>query len=106
MDPEELLAELGPRYLADPAVSTGTGFGSSVGLRVGGRIFAMAIGGRLVLKLPRRTVDALIADGRGSPFRNGAGQTMKEWVAVTPRSLDDGQPLIDEALAFVRAAAR
>jgi hypothetical protein len=31
---------------------------------------------------------------------------VKEWVAVTPRSLDDGQPLIDEALAFVRAAAR
>jgi hypothetical protein len=57
-EPEELQAEerferLAERFLADPAVTHGTGFGSSAGLRVGKRIFAMLGRKReLIVKLP------------------------------------------------------
>ena len=38
---QELFERIAERYLEQPGVSRGTGFGSSAGLRVGGRIFAM-----------------------------------------------------------------
>jgi len=42
---------------------TRKGFGSSGQLRIGGKIFAMLVRGRLVVKLPRQRVDGLIAAG-------------------------------------------
>ena len=76
----------------------GRAFGSSA-LKVDRKIFAMAVAGRLVLKLPAARVRALIADGDGMPFDAGKGRPMKEWVALA----DDTEAitLAEEAYAFV-----
>ncbi|HEX8928468.1 MAG TPA: MmcQ/YjbR family DNA-binding protein, partial [Actinomycetota bacterium] len=81
---EELFERIAERYLDQPAVSRGTGFGSSAGLRVGGRIFAMLDReGRLVLKLPAERVDELIDVGMGGRFEpRRDGRLMREWVTV------------------------
>src|SRR4051812_8860447 len=76
------------------------GFGSGA-LKVGGRIFAMLAGGRLVVKLPRRRVDALVAAGGGERFDPGHGRVMKEWLSLAPGAEDDWLDLATEALAFV-----
>lgn len=55
------------RFLADPDVSQGTGFGTTPGLRVGTEIFAMlGRDGELVVKLPKGRVDRLVASGLGA----------------------------------------
>jgi hypothetical protein len=56
-------------------------FGSCA-LKVDGSIFAMLHDGRLVVKLPRERVSALVPSGAGEPFGAGKGRPMKEWVAV------------------------
>ena len=76
------------------------GFGSQA-LKVNGSIFAMVTGGRLVVKLPRDRVEALIAEGTGAPFDSGKGRPMKEWVAVAADDDRTWLALAREALAFV-----
>ena len=75
-------------------------FGSSA-LKVNGSIFAMLTGGRLVVKLPRDRVQALIADGTGGPFDSGKGRPMKEWLGVLAEDEDTWLRLTREALDFV-----
>jgi hypothetical protein len=96
---EEFLGASGVTQPSDPTRPR-TGFGSSA-LRVDDRIFAMLVGGRLVVKLPRRRVEALIATGEGERFDPGHGRLMKEWVAVAPTAGDSWLPLAREALQFV-----
>lgn len=84
-------------FLAEPGVDEGTGFGSNPGLRVGGKIFAMEVDGRLVVKLPADRVTALVQAG-AEPFVIGK-RTMREWVSVEPR--DDWNALAREAFDFV-----
>ena len=81
---------------------SGRRFGAAA-LKVNGKIFAMLVQDRLVVKLPRQHVDALIAAGDGDRFVPGHGRPMKEWVAVGPASASDWLPLAREALAFVAA---
>ena len=95
--------QLAARFLADPMVSEGTGFGSSRGLRVEGRIFAIFGKGDLTLKLPSARVDELIALGIGTRFDPGHGRLMKQWVTVSARHVIDWEKLADEALRFVRS---
>lgn len=57
-------------------------FSSSSVLNVNGKIFAMLVKGKLVVKLPRARVDAFIGSGIGERFNPGHGRLMKEWVAV------------------------
>jgi hypothetical protein len=78
----ELFERITSGFMSDPTVSQGTGFGSSPGLRVGGRIFAMLAGGALVVKLPKDRVDQLVASGVGARFDPGHGRVMREWVTV------------------------
>jgi YjbR len=87
-------------FLTEPGVDEGTGFGSNPGLRVGGKIFAMEVDGRLVVKLPAERVTALTEAG-AEPFVIGK-RTMREWVSVEPR--DDWAALAREAFAFVRTS--
>lgn len=56
-------------------------FGST-SLKADGKIFAMLVKGRLVVKLPRARVDGLVAAGAGERFDPGHGRLQKEWLAV------------------------
>ncbi|MDB5074162.1 MAG: TfoX/Sxy family protein [Chloroflexi bacterium] len=75
-------------------------FGSSE-LRMNNKIFAILVKGRLVVKLPRQRVDALIASGDGERFDPGHGRLMKEWLTVAPTSELEWLPLAREAMEFV-----
>jgi predicted DNA-binding protein (MmcQ/YjbR family) len=100
---QELFERIAERYLDEPAVSRGTGFGSSAGLRVGGKIFAMLDReGELVLKLPKEQVDELIAAGKGGRFNpRRDGRLMREWVTVPVSGRAEWERLMDEAFQFV-----
>lgn len=105
--PEERYSELVAVLLGEPDVAHSAdagqpskGFGASA-LKVRGKIFAMLVKGRLVVKLPRRRVDALIAAGDGARFDPGHGRLMKEWLSVEPTSAADWLLLAREAMAFV-----
>ena len=82
------------------AAQYGKGFGSN-GLRVGGKIFAMLVNDRLVVKLPKQRVDALIAGGEGERFDPGHGRLMREWLSLAPESRTDWLALAREAMEFV-----
>lgn len=78
-------------------------FGAA-GLKVRGRVFAMLVRERLVVKLPKARVDALVATGDGErydPRRDG--RLMQEWLVVAPEAVISWQDLATEALAFVDA---
>jgi hypothetical protein len=79
----------------------GGGFGRSA-LRFNGKIFAMLVRGRLVVKLPAGRVDSLVHDGLGVRFDANKGTPMKEWFSLDPRSELDWTELAREALEFVR----
>ena len=80
-------------------------FGSQA-LTVGGAIFAMLQGGRLVVKLPAERVRDLITSGGGAEFGAGRGRPMKEWVALVGDDLETELALTREALAFVGSRSR
>ncbi len=91
-------------FATDQQVDRGKMFGS-VGLKVNGKVFAMVVKGRLVVKLPNERVDALVASGSGDYFDPGHGKLMKEWIAVTgtkPSWVD----LSRQAYSFVRGGKR
>jgi hypothetical protein len=104
--PEPLFERLAVRLLADPAVTPGTGFGSALGLRVGGKIFAMVRGGDLVVKLPKDQVDRLVESGIGVRFAaRRDGRAMREWISIAVGYRDQWEPLTRQALEFVRPAS-
>ncbi|GCE22384.1 hypothetical protein [Dictyobacter kobayashii] len=75
-------------------------FGSS-GLKFQNKIFAMLVRGRLVVKIPKSRVDALVAFGAGERFDpRRDGRLMKEWFVLAPSSELSWLALAQEALAF------
>lgn len=100
-EPERRFAELAAAHLADPVITAGTGFGSSPGLRVNGKIFAMLVRDELVAKLPKARVDELVASGAGARFDPGHGRLMKEWASIPLGGDVDWGALASEALIFV-----
>jgi len=106
--PEECFATIVEELLGNPGVtppSDGTqskkGFGSS-GLKIHHKIFAMLVRGKLVVKLPRSRLDALIAAGDGERFDpRHDGRFMKEWVTLKLTSTEEWLPLAREAMEFV-----
>jgi len=79
----------------------GSGFGRGA-LRYEGRIFAMLVRGRLVLKLPASRVTALIRSGNGIAFDANKGTPMREWLSLDPDSSLSWLSLATEALDFAR----
>ncbi len=103
--PDDRYATLVDALLGSADVTLGSpgtkGFGSSA-LQISGKIFAMLAGGKLVVKLPRPRVDALVASGDGARFDpRHDGRLMKEWLAVEPTSDVEWLPLAREAMEFV-----
>jgi TfoX/Sxy family transcriptional regulator of competence genes len=80
----------------------GKGFGSTGQLKVDGKIFAMLVRGKLVVKLPRERVDALVDSGDGERFDAGKGKPMREWFALSPTSKKPWRAIANQAIAFVR----
>ncbi|MEJ7762689.1 MAG: TfoX/Sxy family protein [Thermomicrobiales bacterium] len=97
-----MIAAIGDQPGVTPPDPTGAGkrFGADA-LKVNDKIFAMLVGDRLVVKLPRQRVDDLIARGHGERFASGQGRPMKEWFSVGPSAMPDSLDLAREALAFV-----
>jgi TfoX/Sxy family transcriptional regulator of competence genes len=102
--PDERYAALADTLLESSGANVGIagkkGFGSS-SLTIGGKIFAMLVNGRLVVKLPRDRVDALVTSGDGERFDPGHGRVMKEWLSLEPTSQEDWLALAREAMTFV-----
>jgi hypothetical protein len=102
--PEDRFADLVDEMVGEPGVTPprgGGGFGRSA-LRFENKIFAMFVRGRLVLKLPKDRVDALVAGGDGVRFDANKGTPMKEWFSLDPASDRAWPPLAREALDFAR----
>ncbi len=102
-DESEVFARIAADMQVDPAVTEGRMFGSA-GLKVGGKVFAMLVRGRLVLKLPKGRVNALIESGEGEPFDPGHGRAMREWVSLRCET-GAWADLVSEARTFVESGA-
>jgi hypothetical protein len=101
---EELVDELlGTEGVTPPR--GGSGFGRSA-LRFHGKIFAMLVRGRLVVKLPAERVAELVGDGDGVAFDANKGVPMREWLSLDPDCERPWLLLAREALEFVRETAQ
>ena len=80
-------------------------FGST-SLKTGGKIFAMLVKDRLVVKLPAARVSELVEDGVGERFDPGHGRIQKEWLAVYGDDPDAWRELATESEAFVAKRTR
>ncbi len=80
-------------------------FGST-SLKTNGKIFAMLVKGRLVVKLHRNRVDAMVAAAEGAPFDPGHGRIQKEWIALSPESDEAWRAAATESEAFVAGRGR
>ena len=102
MEPDDRFEALVEQLLAVPGVTPpgpGRGFGSHA-LRFDNKIFAMLVRGRLVVKLPKARVDALVAAGEGIRFDANKGTPMREWLCLAPESRLEWPALAAEALDF------
>jgi hypothetical protein len=102
MSPEDRFDTLVGTLVAIDGVTppgAGTGFGANA-LRYRKKIFAMLVRGRLVVKLPKVRVDALVTAGEGVRFDANKGTPMKEWLSLDPASGLAWEPLVDEALTY------
>ncbi|MEZ0064490.1 hypothetical protein ABIA32_000478 [Streptacidiphilus sp. MAP12-20] len=104
---DALVRELGPvQGVTEPEDAPGReGRFGSAALKVHGKIFAMLVQGRLVVKLPRRRVDELVEAAEGERFDAGRDRPMREWLCLAPDSQQEWSALAREALAFVGPAS-
>lgn len=85
-------------------VEFGRMFGSAT-LKRHGKVFAMAVKGDLVVKVPAPRAAELVATGDASYFDPGHGRPSRQWVAVPPTSSLDWLVLATEAHDLVAPAA-
>ena len=105
MTPAERWAWLVETMLAQGAATYGAdgpqqAFGAT-SLKTNGKIFAMLVKDRLVVKLDRMRVDELVEGGAGQRFDPGHGRLQKEWLDVDSESPDAWLDLATESEAFV-----
>ena len=106
-DWESLVATM----LADGTATHGNEGGAqrafgSTSLKTDGKIFAMLVNHRLVVKLPATRVEGLVAEGVGERFDPGHGRIQKEWLSVTGADPDQWHALATESEAFVAKRKR
>jgi hypothetical protein len=70
-------------------------------LKIDGRIFAMLVRDRLVVKLPAARVGELVSDGVGERFDPGHGRLQKEWLLVRGEDPSEWRALTAEAEDYV-----
>lgn len=98
--PEAIFQRLVEAKGGRAGISVGRMFGSPV-LKVEGKVFAMLVKGRLVVKLPGAQVEKLVTSRLGEAFDPGHGKPSKEWVAVDANVSRRWGRLVDEAQDFV-----
>lgn len=103
--PDARFESLSEALLCDRSVTPAKMFGSQ-GFKVRGKVFTMLVKNRLVVKLPRERVEALVASGRATLFDPSHGRLMKEWVAVAPDTARAWTALAEEAKDFVARSSR
>ncbi len=110
MDPAERFALLAETLVDRPGVgppgADGRRGSGAAALTVEGSVFAMVVGGAVVLKLPRHRVEGLVAAGTGLPFAAANGTPMHEWVALDHGTPESDLALAEEAMAFVASLRR
>jgi len=98
------------RLVADVLAEGGATYGNqdgpkrafgSTSLKTDGKIFAMLVRGRLVVKLPAARVAQLVDDGAGERFDPGHGRIQKEWLSVSAEDAAVWRALATEAEAYV-----
>jgi hypothetical protein len=99
--PEQAWEPIAKAQLTTRGVTAGTGFGTTEGLRISGKIFAMLVGSDLVVKLPKDRVDELVDSGVAARFDAGKGRPMREWASIAPSASRRWKALVEEARAFV-----
>ena len=70
-------------------------------LKTNGKIFAMLVHDRLVVKLPAGRVEALVDEGVGRRFDPGNGRIQREWLDVDSDEFGTWVALATESEAFV-----
>ena len=80
-------------------------FGST-SLKTDGKIFAMLVKDRLVVKLSAARVEELVDGGVGERFDPGHGRIQKEWLNVQGSDPDQWRDLVLESEAFVAKRPR
>ena len=105
MTVQEMFDAVAARLMAeDPSIERAKMF-ASMGLRTGGKFFAMAMKDELGLKLPRERVDELVASGAGQRMGTG-GRQMKEWISLRPAAEAACAAYVTEAREFVASQAQ
>ena len=104
---EALVAEI----LSDGAATYGNDGGpqrafGATSLKTDGRIFAMLVKGRLVVKLPAARVTQVVEDGEGERFDPGHGRVQKEWLSVSGDDPETWRELAREAESYVARRSR
>jgi TfoX/Sxy family transcriptional regulator of competence genes len=97
--------------LAEGAATYGNAGGAqrafgSTSLKTDGKIFAMLVKDRLVVKLPAARVEELAGQGVGERFDPGHGRIQKEWLSVRGADPDQWRALATESEAFVAKRQR
>jgi TfoX/Sxy family transcriptional regulator of competence genes len=95
----ELFDELAAEYLGLPGVTYGR-IWHNEGLKVNNKVFAMLLGGELVVKIPAADAARLIEAGEGVAFEPRPGRRMKEWVVVGQVDRDRWSRLIADAFRY------
>jgi hypothetical protein len=80
-------------------------FGST-SLKTDGKIFAMLVKDRLVVKLSAARVEELAGQGVGERFDPGHGRIQKEWLSVRGADPERWRALATESEAFVAKRQR
>ncbi len=64
MDADHLFETVIAQLVGRPGITKSRMFGST-GVKVGGKVFAILVKGKLVVKLPKERADALVGSGAG-----------------------------------------
>ena len=95
-------ASIAQKMLKHQGVTNAKMFGVP-GIKTGGKMFAMSVKGKLIVKLPKGRVDSLLASKKGKHFYHlfDKNRVMKEWVAIGQKNKRDWTKLTQEAKDFV-----
>jgi TfoX/Sxy family transcriptional regulator of competence genes len=98
-------AKIASHYEGKTGIETGKMFGAE-GLKISGKVFAMEVKGKLVVKLPAARANECVDTGQARLFDPGHGRLMKEWLEVDANSKLDWLALAEESFAYVKAGSK